>query len=555
MNNLSNLIEKVKGFLRTYCKLYDIILLFINFLVMYICSGLNLFVGLISIDSIYSAIDFIKNNSNPDLTESQVLVTNYNLYKVATIERSVYYITCQILYSFVTIFIFNSDVILIRYAIGLTLLPYIFNEYIYYKLSKYFEKITYEKNELIRKFCFEQIANTVVHLEKTYLENEVIIEKTEIVGALENIENLKSEMGTFIKNVLITLLMIYLRNNSNLYYKIAKYIYKFGYNEMIQRTGIDEAQEIFRDVVRNKKYDQLTKPMFIQSVMYLYWAKEDVGSMKKLLNKFKYRMVVMLTLWTLGSFFSGYVSVIVIFLMSFIIALTRKLPMSENILVPILSNFNMDSSKVLKFVKDKIIKITELKYVDDRTIVAMVATIIAGLFGCGPFLLSFVNQFAGILLLNNITFNLIKIIHKKSNKRVKNIYHTVKYSKFTSLKYVLLVISYIIFTKISNFSAFLIPIIINFISTDSKIFRYIYLLLYVGMMNNRENYIKLLIFGYAMSLVDSIFNTNVPIVTRKDNYDEKYLETDYVHPTKKMARKKQRKAMDGTVMYNSFIVT
>jgi hypothetical protein len=345
---------------------------------------------------------------------------------------------------------------------------------------------------------------------------------------------------------------------------------------MIQRTGIDEAKEIFRDVVRNKKYDQLTKPMFIQSVMYLYWEKEDEGAMKKLLNKFKYRVVVMLTLWTIGSFFSGYMSMVVIFIMSFIITLTRKLPMSENILIPILSNFNMDSSKVLKFVKEKIVKITELKYADDRTIVAMIATILAGLFGCGSFLLSFVNQFSGILLLNNVTFNLIKIIHKKSNKRAKNIYHTIKYSKFTSLKYVLLVISYIIFTKISIFSAFLIPIIINFISTDSKIFKYIYLLLYVGMMNNRENYIKLLIFGYIMSLVDSIFNTNIPLVTKKKividekddllinaNYDENYLdsdegkiETDYVHPTKKMARKKkQRKPLERTVMYNSFIVT
>ena len=593
MSTIGGFVEKIKTFLKfysdnlirsskTYLNIYDILLFFLNILVSYICSGLSLMVGLLSIDSIYSAIDFIKNNSDPGLTESQVLVTNNNLYKIPTIERSAYYLSCQLTYSFVTIFIFNSDVTLIKYAIGLTLLPCIFNKIIYTTFFKYFDKLTSEKNELIKKTCFEQIANTIIHIEKTYIEsdpNGIVVQKSEILNALENLDNIKSEVGTLIKNILITFLMIYLRKSSKIYYKIAKYIYVYGFKEFIQDITVDKAKELFRDVIQNKKYDQLTKPMFIQSVIYLYWDKKDTGELRKLIQKFKYRIVVMFTIWTLGSFFSGYLTAVVVMVMSLVLTFTRKLPMSENMLVPMLSNFNMDSSRVLKFMKDKIIKLTDLKYFDDRTIVAMSVTIISAIFTSSPFLLSFINQFSGIILLNNITFNFIKILHRKTHKRVQMMCNTIKLNRMLSLKYVLIVLIYLFFTKISTFSAFLLPIVINFISPNSKAFKYLYVLLYIGMMNSRENYIKILFFGYIMSLFDAIVSSNVKItrqrklgissrnqLTTSPGYNENYIdsvndgsETDYTHPTKKMAAQRRKATtnnttMNNTTMFNSFVL-
>jgi hypothetical protein len=342
---------------------------------------------------------------------------------------------------------------------------------------------------------------------------------------------------------------------------------------------VDKAKELFRDVIQNKKYDQLTKPMFIQSVIYLYWDKKDTGELRKLIQKFKYRIVVMFTIWTLGSFFSGYLTAVVVMVMSLVLTFTRKLPMSENMLVPMLSNFNMDSSRVLKFMKDKIIKLTDLKYFDDRTIVAMSVTIISAIFTSSPFLLSFINQFSGIILLNNITFNFIKILHRKTHKRVQMMCNTIKLNRMLSLKYVLIVLIYLFFTKISTFSAFLLPIVINFISPNSKAFKYLYVLLYIGMMNSRENYIKILFFGYIMSLFDAIVSSNVKItrqrklgissrnqLTTSPGYNENYIdsvndgsETDYTHPTKKMAAQRRKATtnnttMNNTTMFNSFVL-
>ena len=464
--------------------LYDIVLFIINLIISYFMRSFSLFVSLASIDSIYTAIDFIKHNSNDELTESQVLTTSNELYKVGTMERYVYYGICQVVYSYLSIFVFNTHIPILRYCICLGLTPFIFNNAVYGKMNKYFDILTKEKNAFIKKICFEQIANTVIRLEKIYLECNSALNKQEIMNALNHIDDIKSEIGTLFKNTLITLLMIYLRNNSKLYYKMAKYIYVYGYNEHIKDISVDKAKQLFRDVIINKKYSEMTKPMFIQSIIYLYCAKEDTGSFKKLLNKFKYRFVITLTIWPIASFFTGYIPMISILIMSVIVMMSRKLPLSESYLI-------------------------NTKYLDDRSVLSLIITSVIGLAtvptNINILLMSFCSQFSGMLLVNNFTLSSVKIINKNLSGKIKMITNDIHFSKIITCQYLGIAVSFIVFTKMSSHSAYLMPIITNFI--DSKKFKYIYLFLYIGMMNNRNmdfGDIKILFLAYMMSIIDNV---------------------------------------------------
>lgn len=522
-------------------RLYDIFLLFINLISSYVCSSFNLFVWLMSQDGIFSAIDFIKNNSNDELSESQVITKNTNLYMTGTFERSIFYACLHILYYFTTIFVLNTDVVFMKYIIGLVTVPYIFNHIIYPNVRDYFTKLTNEKNEVLKNICFEQIANIIIKLEKTYLESDISIQKSEIICALENIDNIREESGTLIRNFLITSLLIYLRKNSKLYYKIAKYIYVYGYKEFIQDMTIDKAKYLFKDVIENKKYDQIAKPMFIQSVIYLYYSKEDTGTFKNIIKKFNYRIMVMFSLWTFGSFFTGYVIPLVIITMSLAITFTRKLPMTENILMPVLDSCDLSSSKKLNFVKEKITKLSQNKYFDDRTFISMLITIIFSFLTINPFILSFLNQFSGILLLNNTTYNFAKIIYIKFNKNVSTIFSTLVSNRIISLKYISVAITFIFSVNISSYFSFLIPIGTNFIVIDSASYKYLYILLYIGMMNNKNNPLKIIIFAYILSLVDKIIGkiiVNVENIIKQKKTDVPP-KTDYIHPTSNMAKKRK----------------
>lgn len=535
----------------------------INLLMSYFLNTYSVFVSLLSIDSVYCLVDFIKQNSDETLTDTEVLNTYSELYKVGTVERYIYYGLMQSIFTFGSTFLFNMDMPVTKYMMGLTLVPIIFNNIIYKYSSKYFDYITTEKNELIKKICFEQIANIVINLEKIYLDSANnginIIPKTEIIKALNHIQDIKSQFGTLLQNIIITFLMVYLRNVSTVGYKLAKHIYIFKSKDYIERVdNIEKAKEIFKDVIYNKKYDQLTKPMFIQSMLVLYYSKEDSGSFWTMFNKFKYRTIIMLTIWPIGSLFQGYISIVSIIISALSITLTRKLPMSESVL------FNF-------------------KYLDDRSIVSLGLATVIGLITKNTLLTSFLSQFGGPLSLNKITFSASKIIYKKiTSHQIMTVLCDTHYNYMTNLKYVLVAMSFIYFTSISNYFAYMMPIITNFINTPY--FKYMYIILYVGMMNNRNNILIIIIFAYVMSMIENIIyanqyrkthrliqsknvsntnNTNANIIDITDTIDEDYfayieeppkpkITTDFLHPTIEMA--KNRTKTPSPDMYGSFFI-
>ena len=499
-----NIIQLIYAFL--VMKYFNIFLLLINIFVSYMKIELLLFFQFFAQDALLLAIDFIKHNSDKNCTESQVLQKYNDMYKVGTFERYVYYFICQIIYSYLTFFILNTDVLVIKFLFLMTSIPIIFNDVIYKTFKTKFDKFVIEKNELIKKICFEQIANGIIKVEKTYLENDSVINKAEIIIALNNFDNIQSQIGAFSLNVLATFALIKARNYSRPLYKALKYAYKYFCNEYIREMTTDEAKQMFRNIVINKQYDQLTKPMFIQAMIYLYCSKDDTHYFKKMLNKINYRICVACTLWTFGMWFNGITSLIIILISSLLISISRKLPLSENVIIPYLSKHNIKTGKIIRYIESKITKLADNKYIDDRTLISFIMTILLSIYSCDSLFLSIINQFSGILLLNNVSFNITKIIYNKTNKKMIELYNVIKSTKYLSLKYLSIIGLFVLFTKISKNYAFIVPIVTHFYSYNNPSFRYIYPFLYVGMMNNKTNYLKIIIFAYLMSLINKFID-------------------------------------------------
>jgi len=257
----------LKRFWSTYVNIYNIALACIGLCFTYIFPSVGIFLSMLTIDSIYSAVDFGKHSMNQELSESMVLETNGNMYKVGIIERYIYYFTVAITNLFFSVFVFNHYFWFAKNLLVLTMVPVIFNNYTYTYCAPFFNKITSEKNDLIKKIYIEQTANIIVQLEKIYINETTMIEKKEIMVALEDLTKIKAELPGFFKNTLITLLLIYLRKSSRPYYKTAKWLYIYMVGDYIKDMTAEDARNLFKDVIQNKKYDQLTKPMFIQSII------------------------------------------------------------------------------------------------------------------------------------------------------------------------------------------------------------------------------------------------------------------------------------------------
>jgi hypothetical protein len=452
--------------------------------------------ALLTVDGVYSAVDFCKKHTDKKLSESQVINTNCNLYKVGMLERYAYYGGSFITYTFLSTFVFNCDITIMKYAVGLSLLPVLFNNMVCGFFGKFFDKIIKERNDLVKKICCTQTANIIMQLKKIYFGNSTQINKQEIISALENLENIKSELWIFGKRFILVSFLIYLRNEYRVPYKFIKWtIVKFIYGEDIKQTTIEDARLLFEDVINNKKYDQITKPMFIQAMIYLCNAKGETGGLTKYFKKFTYKVTAMCALISIGSipslaFGNDDCALTVIMILSTVLIFTRKVPLGKNIVLSHIFK-NKNDHKILKFI-------------DDRTVISTILTVSVGLYySTNVVLLSFINQFSGILLFNILMFNLIKVIYVNTHAKIISIVKDMHFSYITIGKYMCIVMLYHIctITKYSQYVVYMIPVVINFIPR-SKMFKYLYPLLFVGLVNN-NSYVKMLGLSYILSIIDN----------------------------------------------------
>lgn len=460
--------------------IYEISLFVVNIFVSYLCTNLNLLSNLILIDALYSAINFAIHYMDHTLSTSKVIEINYSLYRVGSIERYFYYCFLQITYIFLTELCFDHRLLILKYLSGITLIPILFNNKIYIFCQNVFDRITLEKNNFIKKVLFEWISNTIIYLEKTCLNKQIFIRKDEIIKALENMETLKSNISLFFQNVLITYALIYFRNKSKIYYKLVKYLYTYGSGETIHHMTLQQANELFIDIISNKKYDQLIKPLFIQAIIFMYCDKQDSTVFKEYIKKLEFKLIITASLWTFASFVVKYYITIVVVVSSLFFVGFKRFPLEKKtILLKIFS----EKSRILN-------------YIDDRLVISNILTIIYGIFYHNPLMLCMINQFGGMIFYNELSINFMKILYILFDKNITPTLLLI-HKDFRIIRYWIALIIYKLFMTY-NLSLLMFSMITNFVSNS----KYSFVILSLALYNNENNYFRLLLLGYLLAVYD-----------------------------------------------------
>jgi hypothetical protein len=489
--------SKIVHILRRFATVYNLLMLIVNICMVYQFS-LNL-CTLIYIDSIYYIIDFIKNSFNKKISDNQVLINNSGLYKTDSLNRYFYYLSTSVLYTYLKYFVFNAEILFLKYIFGLLIVPFIFNDYIYPKLWHIFDKISIKKTKLIKKICSEQIASAIIQLNKIYIANIDLIDKDQLVNKLMTVTNIQTNIYMFIKNTVATILMMKLRKSSTFYYKLTKYAYVYNSGDYLQNINLDEAKNIYIDTIKYKKYDEMVKPMFIQSVIYLYYSQNTGNYFETVALYLRYKLVICLSLLTLATFISGTnYKIAVIIGGSLFINFTRRLPLERKIY----------ATKIFKRLKCNILD----KYLDDRDVFSIITTIASGFITDKTLFISVINQFSGILLVNDVVNNMLRLLYRYIQKKIPNIILYTHYDNIAIVKYICTVVCHIIFDKYKLPYSYTLHIFPCFMF-DMDIHRYIFPMMLSGLANN-DNIIKLLLFAYILGVIDNVLTCRKLIIIK-----------------------------------------
>lgn len=272
----------------------------------------NVFLMALGIDNLCSGAKFIRHHTTRDITMSTIIKLSNNLYNLTSFDRYIYYLLLHILNFLVNTIILNKNYHIIKCCLVVTAIPTILNTVSKKEtmLAGLFQKIHNIELNLFRVVYMDQVAYVIKKFANNFVSADITKEDaTKFVNGFEG----EYDIVSHIKNVLFVFLMMYLRNINIAYYKLSKYVYLYGYGEYITRLNNDSkvaeenAVEMVVNVIRQKDYEQIMKPMFIQNVIFLYCNRGDGTAFAEACVKLNYKFMLAMTLWAMGSFLGVWV--------------------------------------------------------------------------------------------------------------------------------------------------------------------------------------------------------------------------------------------------------
>lgn len=274
----------------------------------------NVLVMAISIDNLCCAAKFIKHNFDPSITSGRIVTLSNDLYVLGTLERYVYYLILYVINFFVNVLLLNGDYMVIKCGLVVTVIPVIFNCLAGGVLSGMFGMINDWRNKFLHMMYLNYMAFVLKKVVNAYV-GEGVIPRNDVEGFVNNFDATSYDAIGHLKNVLMVMGMMYLRNVNIAYYKLTKYVYFYGYGgEYVTRlspdaeVAVEGAKEMLINVIRGKEYTEIVKPMFIQNVIFLYYNGSGEGALYKLFVRMNFKFLFAMTLWIVGSFESGWLS-------------------------------------------------------------------------------------------------------------------------------------------------------------------------------------------------------------------------------------------------------
>ncbi len=262
----------------------------------------------ITIDSIFSAMGFMYILFIKNLSQSQVLNKIKKIYKISLIDRYLYYLFLEITYYNLCILFWQVQMIPVYYIFLLTICPKILNYLRNNYFKRVFDRINNEKIKFIKIIISKQLTYILNNLSEICINQNPKIEDDEIMQLLEDYDKMIDSFLLFIKNFLITSLLIYTKHNANpIYSKLIFFFYNYKTGEFIESIDVNKAKKKFKNVIVNKEWKNLFKPDTLQTIFYLYSLENNKNNIiNYYLIEFNYRVLKMFSIWTLISFLKNF---------------------------------------------------------------------------------------------------------------------------------------------------------------------------------------------------------------------------------------------------------
>ena len=366
----------------------------------------------ITIDSIFSALVFIKLFILDDLSLEDLLTNLNKIYKIKPFNRYIYYLTLEFIYTYICYLLWCESFKYLYYFLVLITCPYILNKIYEKYLLEMVKYIDYEKNKFLRMILCKQFAIIINTFSNIYINKNPNISFTELLYIIDDYDNMVNNFTTFLKNFFIISVIHYTRKKSNIVYsKLITYFYTYKTGNVFESIDYSTAKKKFSDVIINKKWDKLLDDDILHSIIYIYSLQEnsnfDIGVY---IVKFNYMVIKMFTIWTIGSFFNN------------------------TIIIPFLSLF----FTIYKKPFNTIFNLTHLyKYL------FKISALILGLFVKDYFLISLICEFGYILIVNKIVGTIVQYMNEKFIKIYNVLTNYNKYNLF-----IIFIFSYIKLLKI-----------------------------------------------------------------------------------------------------------
>ncbi len=367
----------------------------------------------ITIDSIFSAISFLKFTAIHNLTQSQIVRQMSSIYNLSLLDRYLYYASLEIAYLISKILFWQTDIQYLYYFLLITICPEIINLLSSTYLKKVFNFINSEKQKFVKVVICKQISIIINNLSELCLDIKCSpVNHQEIMPLLDDYDTTINHCTEFLKNFLITSLFHYAKSKSNRFYsRLIYYLYNYQTGDIIESINYSLAKQRFIDIVVHKKWERLFKPDTLQAIFYIYSMQdgEKLDYINQFIKKFNYTLVKMFTIWTLTGFFENIYTALTLSIF-FIIVQTP--------------------------IRELVNRIHFYKYL------IILASTIVGLHLNSYLLLSFINEFGYFIIFNKVMLTIGQYLYTKTNRNIKILFHLNKHNYFYIALLAYLTISY-----------------------------------------------------------------------------------------------------------------
>lgn len=265
----------------------------------HIAFDYNYLLKMISIDSLFSAIHFMKSFVNKNISDSQVIKKSNSLYGGSLIDRYIYYLIVYGLYNIICAFFWIDHSYLLYYIGLLTIIPTIINKILG---SKLFDVIK-ERKEYMAKIIISKILTMVIKFySKLYLDRDLNLKNSEILELLKDYKEALNCLSDVVKNSFIILLLSYAKSYASIYYGIIKYAYNYKTGDLLTSYNTISAKQHLINIIDNRKWNELSKPNAYKAMLCLYQTNDEKSdTLCKLFKEFNFAFVKMFSIWTMAS--------------------------------------------------------------------------------------------------------------------------------------------------------------------------------------------------------------------------------------------------------------